>query len=193
MSKTTHFGRAGEFFIMSEFLLRGWNVAVPVVDVGDDVFVIDDNAKATWRVQVKAAQVSRAPDGTYKGTVTLSREQLRAAQEIELFYALLLRMDSQWRCLIIPRDSLHKIRRDFVERAKAQPAKGRPPSDDGDTKSDSLSFVITIGQDGPVGWGTSLKPYLEWPKDLSTLEDGPGARGLERGSAGATSEEAPAR
>lgn len=38
----THFGRAGEFFAMSELLLRGWNVAVPVVDVGDDVFVIDD-------------------------------------------------------------------------------------------------------------------------------------------------------
>jgi hypothetical protein len=41
--KKTHFGRAGEYFAMSERLLRGWNVAVPVVDVGDDVFVIDDN------------------------------------------------------------------------------------------------------------------------------------------------------
>jgi hypothetical protein len=45
--KNTHFGRAGEFFAMSEFLLRGWNVAVPVVDVGDDVFVIEDNEKTT--------------------------------------------------------------------------------------------------------------------------------------------------
>jgi hypothetical protein len=32
--KRSHFGRAGEFFAMSELLLRGWNVAVPVVDVG---------------------------------------------------------------------------------------------------------------------------------------------------------------
>ncbi len=53
--KPTHFGRAGEFFAMSELLLRGWNVAVPVVDVGDDVFVIDDNDKTTYRVQVKSA------------------------------------------------------------------------------------------------------------------------------------------
>ena len=29
--KATHFGRAGEFFAMSELLLRGWNVAIPVV------------------------------------------------------------------------------------------------------------------------------------------------------------------
>jgi hypothetical protein len=32
---------------MSELLLRGWNVAVPVVDVGDDVLVVDDNDKTT--------------------------------------------------------------------------------------------------------------------------------------------------
>ena len=53
--KKTHFGRAGEYFVMSELLLRGWNVAVPVVDIGDDVFVIDDRDKTTRRVQVKAA------------------------------------------------------------------------------------------------------------------------------------------
>src|SRR5690606_23258604 len=53
--KPTHFGRAGEFFTMSELLLRGWNVAVLVVDVGDDVFVIDDNDKTTYRMQVKPA------------------------------------------------------------------------------------------------------------------------------------------
>ncbi len=29
---------------MAEFLLRGWNVAIPEVDVGDDIFVVDDNA-----------------------------------------------------------------------------------------------------------------------------------------------------
>jgi hypothetical protein len=59
--KTTHFGRAGEFFAMSELLLRGWNVAVPVVDVGDDAFVIDDNDKTTWRLQVKSAEAETMP------------------------------------------------------------------------------------------------------------------------------------
>jgi hypothetical protein len=57
--KKTHFGRAGEYFAMSELLLRGWNVAVPVVDVGDDVFIIDDNDKTTHRIQVKARSGER--------------------------------------------------------------------------------------------------------------------------------------
>ena len=30
-------GRAGQMVVISEFLIRGWNVAVPEVDVGDDL------------------------------------------------------------------------------------------------------------------------------------------------------------
>lgn len=33
-------GRAGQMAAMAEFLLRGYNVAVPEVDVGDDIFVV---------------------------------------------------------------------------------------------------------------------------------------------------------
>ena len=36
---------------MTELLLRGWTLAGPVVDVGDDVFVVDDNDKTSCRVQ----------------------------------------------------------------------------------------------------------------------------------------------
>lgn len=32
-------GRAGQMAVMSEFLVRGYNVAIPEVDVGDDIFV----------------------------------------------------------------------------------------------------------------------------------------------------------
>ncbi len=37
-----YIGRAGQLAVMAEFLLRGWNVALPEVDVGDDVFVVKD-------------------------------------------------------------------------------------------------------------------------------------------------------
>jgi hypothetical protein len=74
--KTTHFGRAGEFFAMSELLLLGWNVAVPVVDIGDDVFVIDDNDKTTYRLQVKSAQPSKKDRWNF----SISRAQLRAIE-----------------------------------------------------------------------------------------------------------------
>lgn len=35
-------GRAGQLAVMAELLLRGYNVAIPEVDVGDDVFVVRD-------------------------------------------------------------------------------------------------------------------------------------------------------
>ena len=50
-----YLGKAGQFVAMSEFLARGWNVAVPEVDVGDDIFVAKDADGEFARVQVKAA------------------------------------------------------------------------------------------------------------------------------------------
>jgi len=32
-----YLGKAGQLVVMSEFLVRGWNVAVPEVDIGDDI------------------------------------------------------------------------------------------------------------------------------------------------------------
>jgi len=38
-----YLGRAGQLAVMSEFLTRGWNVAIPEVDIGDDIFVVRDS------------------------------------------------------------------------------------------------------------------------------------------------------
>lgn len=35
-------GMAGQTFVSSEFLIRGYNVPVPEVDRGDDLFVVQD-------------------------------------------------------------------------------------------------------------------------------------------------------
>ena len=37
-----YLGKAGQLAAMSYFLMRGWNVATPEVDVGDDLFVVED-------------------------------------------------------------------------------------------------------------------------------------------------------
>ena len=39
-----YLGKAGHLFIMSEFLMLGWNVAIPEVDIGDDIFVVQDDS-----------------------------------------------------------------------------------------------------------------------------------------------------
>ena len=35
-----YIGKAGHLAVMSEFLMRGWNVATPEVDIGDDIFFV---------------------------------------------------------------------------------------------------------------------------------------------------------
>jgi len=54
--KRSHFGMAGQLAAMSEFLLRGYNVAVPAVDVGDDIFVVDDREGLLSLVQVSCSR-----------------------------------------------------------------------------------------------------------------------------------------
>ena len=72
-------GMSGQFVAMSEFLWRGYNVAVPAVDAGEDIFVVEAEEEVLRRVQVKTAGA-----GTVKGRAksvrfTLSRTQLNLA------------------------------------------------------------------------------------------------------------------
>jgi hypothetical protein len=158
---------------MSELLLRGWNVAVPVVDVGDDIFVIDDNDKTTWRLQVKTATTSKMPKEPTKKLATfgLSRAQLKEPQAVELFYFFVVRDGAAWRFLILPRDELQLIR-DRFEKAGGS-GKGPKPKPDG---GDALSLKITLDGKRAVAWGSSLDPYLgRWPDGIYEIKKGPGA------------------
>jgi hypothetical protein len=171
--KRTHFGRAGEFYAMSELLLRGWNVAVPVVDVGDDVFVIDDNDKTTRRVQVKSSLAKREPGTNTSGVgFTLSRKQLQRGSRIPLIYMFMVREDEKWRFFVIPREQLFRLHNLYLQAPRSGP--GRPPKSHGDARTDSLT--LTINLDGEAqAWGASLAKFESaWPKDLPVLQDGPG-------------------
>jgi hypothetical protein len=176
--KTTHFGRAGEYFAMSEFLLRGWNVAVPVVDLGDDVFVINDNDKTTWRVQVKSAQATRSRDGSL-AHFNLSRTQLARVEDIELFYMMMIRDDTRWRYLVIPREKLYEIHSAWLSAPRE--GRGRRPVSSARAKTDTLRFDVVIADGDATAWNASMTPYLDsWPSELPVLAVGPGSKsGLE--------------
>jgi hypothetical protein len=162
--KTTHFGRAGELFAMSELLLRGWNVAVPVADVGDDVFIVDDNDKTTYRVQVKSAEAKELEAGGFTASFTLSRRQLKAVLRIELFFMLLVRVGTHRRFLLIPRDELAAVR-DKVEMPDAK------------AKTDDLNVTVGIGEDKASIWSEPFDRFLDqWPVQLSEITGGPGRR-----------------
>lgn len=192
--KKTHFGRAGEFFAMSELLLRNWNVAVPVVDIGDDVFVIDDNDKTTWRLQVKSADASSEAGPQIKATFSgILRAQLRTAQPIELLFMFLVRVPRAWRMLIIPRVDLLRFREAYVEGGKPHGGgSGRPPVGDAAAKTDSMSLTVTFDGANASAWNADLGGYLDrWPEQLPIVQGGPGTT-EPRSASGAAATTGPA-
>ncbi len=108
-------GRAGEFAVLSEFLIRGYNVAVPSIDLGDDVLVIKDhqNDAEIARVQVKTATGTRTRYG-YSAHFSVKYEQLVAPLTPKLHYIFLIRIDDRWSdMLLIPREDLDEAHRAY--------------------------------------------------------------------------------
>lgn len=66
-----YLGKAGQLVVMSNFLLRGWNVATPEVDVGDDIFVVEDKKGIFYRVQVKTANAKQNMGSAHKDSLLL--------------------------------------------------------------------------------------------------------------------------
>jgi hypothetical protein len=106
-------GRAGQMAVMAEFLWRGWNVALPEVDVGEDVFVVKDDSGDLWRIQVKTA-TARPQGKGYSATFRVALKQLRTPRTPDLVYVFAIRGLSSWEpFIIIGRDSLleeHELR-----------------------------------------------------------------------------------
>ena len=111
MSKKSnlYLGKAGEFAIISEFLCRGWNVAIPEVDSGDDVFVIRDENGEFLRVQVKTANGIGTKSG-FKAQFNLSARQVIGPFTPELIFAFAVRRNDAWEpFVIVARETLYKL------------------------------------------------------------------------------------
>jgi hypothetical protein len=91
-----YLGKAGHLVVMAEFLLRGWNVAIPEVDVGDDVYVVEDGTGSLKQVQVKTVSEKLHKDGTeYSGRITIRADQLRSPSS-SLYYVFIVRRAAEW-------------------------------------------------------------------------------------------------
>lgn len=183
MEKRSHLGMAGHYAAMAEFLYRGYNVAIPSVDTGDDVIVIEDGDGVMWRLQVKTADAGfeerRGADGTLiaTGSYTLSRKQLRDVKENELFFMFVVRWGRRWRFILIDRKRLELLRDEFEARDRTG-TRGRRPVKDERAKADALALRIVWTRDEAVGWGASFAAYLDrWPEEFPERAKGPGAVG----------------
>lgn len=104
-----YLGKAGELTAMSYFLMRGWNVATPEVDVGDDIFVIEDNKGIFHRVQVKTAKAVERKNG-YSVQFNLPLAQLERRIQPEIHYIFVVCRNDEWSDkIIIDREELFNL------------------------------------------------------------------------------------
>jgi hypothetical protein len=84
-----YLGKAGQLYVMSEFLIRGWNVAMPEVDTGDDIFVVEYDKDSFYRIQVKTASiVERQQSSSAQFSVSLSQFE---ENQLSIYYVFLMR------------------------------------------------------------------------------------------------------
>jgi hypothetical protein len=103
-------GMSGHLAAMSEFLSLGYNVAIPEVDRGDDVFVVRDDDANLSRIQVKTANARTTLYG-YRATVNVPRLQLETPRSPEVYYVFPVRHDGRWKdFVVISREDLNTIR-----------------------------------------------------------------------------------
>jgi hypothetical protein len=99
-------GRSGQLALMSEFLIRGINVAVPEVDIGEDIVVVRDDNDILFRVQVKTANaLPHARTANFSAQFNLSMQQLEGGSQ-NLIYAFVVRRNNRWEEFVIVRRSI---------------------------------------------------------------------------------------
>lgn len=95
--------------VMAEFLIRGYNVAIPEVDVGDDIFVVKDSNGEYSRVQVKAALATKTRSG-YSARYSLRFSQLEIRSIPETWYVFANRLEERWvSFIVIARQELYEL------------------------------------------------------------------------------------
>jgi hypothetical protein len=106
-----YIGQGGHHFVMAELLCRGWNVAIPDVDKGDDLFVVQDDNGDFRRVQVKTATaITFKKKKGFAVDYILRLDQLRKPATPELHYIFVSRLLDRWEpLLIIERNELFDL------------------------------------------------------------------------------------
>lgn len=98
---------------MAECLMQGFNVAIPEVDIGDDLFVVNDHSGNYRRIQVKTKTALRRKE-SYSVQFQIPLMQLEQIFTPDLIYVLTSRFAASWGpFLVVPRDvllSLHQLK-----------------------------------------------------------------------------------
>lgn len=154
-------GRSGQLAVMAEFLIREMNVAIPEVDVGDDIVVVRDDHDLITRVQVKTANArAHRKSDDFAARFRLSVQQLQYGPEL-LVYAFVVRHVERWQeFVIVPRAVLWRLRTEHSI-----------GSEDG---SGGLLLELTFTPESVLLGRINLQPFrsrfLPWPPSPNVPE-----------------------
>lgn len=115
MASTLYIGKAGQFAVMAELAFRGYNVAIPEIDVGDDVFVVNQATGVLSRIQVKTAtgkllkQRRFADKNFYSAQFLADLDHVNDPLVQGSHYALAARCGISWRFLVLERAVLRHL------------------------------------------------------------------------------------
>jgi len=151
--RNLYLGRAGQLAVMAEFLIRGWNVAIPEVDTGDDIFVVQDSSGDLSRIQVKTANGQSLSEGGFSAQFFVSKSQLETPRTPDLHYVFLVRYEEKWNSfLIINRADLWSKREE---------------DDMGSQSGDGIVFRFIYNDEGTTCSGKDIGKYINnwerWP------------------------------
>lgn len=118
--RNLYIGKSGQMAVMAEYLARGYNVAIPEVDIGDDIFVVRDEIGEFSRIQVKSA-TARNRTGGFTAQFSVLFRQLETPLIPDLYYVFTARRNERWEeFLILGRRELydHHINNNVGTRTK---------------------------------------------------------------------------
>jgi hypothetical protein len=181
-SRLAFFGRSGQLAVMSEFLHRRINVAIPEVDVGDDVFVVKGSDDTVTRIQVKAATAT-AQAGNYFARFNVPLAQLLVPRDTPaLVYVFAVRFQDRWSDFIV-------IRRSTLFARVNEGAGYRGVSSDG---KEYVQFRIVFTEEavqcGPVNFQRYRNAWDPWPPPQLEEEEAPAQAQGDTGDAGSPGE-----
>ena len=153
MPGTQYTGKAGHLAVMGEFCLRGYNASMPEIDKGDDVFVVNDQTGAMWRLQVKTS-LGRAQRRSRYYTFRVRETAIQRAQTPELHFVFAMRWDSYWYFVVMDRVVL----RTYVRNQEMGTAAG-----------DYRQFTFIYGDDDTltcsgINIANHLSDWATWPE-----------------------------
>jgi hypothetical protein len=151
MVRKLYVGKAGQLAVMAEFLLLGYNVAMPEVDEGDDVFVVRNQNGKFWRIQVKTGVGKRRRTG-WRAKFAVAQKQIATEIFPDLFFVLALRKGTAWEFLIISRKQL---RREVVDHQAGSASRNN--------RLFTVSFQDTAVRCSGRDWQAWRNNWSEWP------------------------------